>query len=219
MNTSILSDFHRRHRRSSSCLAPPSTPLAGHLRSVPLGQVRFHFDHFEYFRCAWYFITLSIYTLPASRWGTSSPRWPATSPRSSTSTKFVTSSPTRMSALANSCSGRLWNKYRFSCNCRFKYFLFHQKVNIEFRRHSEAGVVAWLDQHFPPSPIATWARRQPAWNLKLPTRHRPAWNYQHFFSSHWRTSSLDLGVIPGHCFYFCEYLRNRTTLQSSLAMS
>ena len=155
MNTSILSDFHRRHRRSSSCLAPPSTPLAGHLRSVPLGQVRFHFDHFEYFRCAWYFITLSIYTLPVSRWGTSSPRWPATSPPSSTSTKFVTSSPTRMSALANSCSGRLWNKYRFSCNCRFKYFLFHQKVNIEFRRHSEAGVVAWLDQHFPPSPIAT----------------------------------------------------------------
>ena len=40
-------------------------------------------------------------------------------------------------------------------NCKFQYLMFYQKVNIEFRRHSEAGVVAWLDQHFPPSPIAT----------------------------------------------------------------
>ena len=49
---SIVVDFHCRPRRSSSCLAPPTTPLAGNLQPVPLGQVGFHFEHFQYFRCA-----------------------------------------------------------------------------------------------------------------------------------------------------------------------
>ena len=156
---SFLTFWHR----STSCMAPLAAPLAEDLWPVPLRQLH-HGPHHR----------LRRHPLlhPGKKRNGEKNCLKKTSPPSSTWIKFGHFLRTRTLAQANWSSGKPWNRYRFTTfsllkltllisQSRWTFYILHWasiiadsspiQVNIEFRRQSEKGVIAWLDHHFPPS--------------------------------------------------------------------
>ena len=142
--------------RSASCLAPSAASLAEDLRAVPLRQLH-HGPHHRLRRQP---LLHSVWLRPSSgifcrqgrrRWKTC----PQADLGADTGSIFF---------LDNNIDDFLKKVIIFSF---LKITPTLKKVNIEFRRQSEQGVIGWLDQNFPPPP-SSWVHsyQQEIWPAK-----------------------------------------------------